>query len=329
MPEDEMMPAISIIIPAYKAARTIGRAIDSVLAQTLPAHEILVVDDGSPDDLAEVVERDFGDRVTLIRKSNGGAASARNAGIDRATGDFIAFLDADDYWEPNKLAIQMDVFARHPEVAVVAGRYFDEVPGQPRFETGPAATFCDEVRAERGPTAFRLATCMWTGTVIVRREAIATERFVSGLEPAEDRDVWARLAARHPICLLSMPLATAVHVPDSLSRSNLDRDCSNMLRVIERHRDLLGPRACRAWEAFVLYRWSAVDDNPRSALPRLVRSFLHWPFSLRGTEASIRFGRLKRLLTLVRLLCIPRRRAEPASDRVAHRSPGADVVRSS
>ena len=232
---------VSVIIPAYRAERTIRRAIDSVLAQTAPAAEVIVVDDGSPDGQAEVVAG-YGDRVRLIRNANGGAAAARNAGIEAATGDFVAFLDADDYWEPTKLQRQLAVFDRNPELAMVAGRYFEERPGRPR--TAPADTdpqWHDRVLACKGESAFRLATMVWTGTVMIRREALGQERFVSGLEPAEDRDLWVRLTARHPCCLVSEPLATAVLEGGSLSRSNVDRDCGNMLRVVERHRQLIGP----------------------------------------------------------------------------------------
>src|SRR5437868_7863345 len=100
--------SVSVVIPAYKAARTINRAVESVLGQTRRPAEVLVVDDGSPDgaDLAAALGR-YGDRVALFRKPNGGAASARNHGIDRAGGSVIGFLDADDYWEPDKLERQL------------------------------------------------------------------------------------------------------------------------------------------------------------------------------------------------------------------------------
>src|SRR5947209_192198 len=95
-------PKVSTVIPAYNASGTILRAIESVLAQTRPPDEILVIDDGSTEDLSLTLEP-FRACVTLIRKPNGGAASARNLGLDLSRGDYIAFLDADDYWEPRKL----------------------------------------------------------------------------------------------------------------------------------------------------------------------------------------------------------------------------------
>ena len=84
-------PTVTTVIPAYRAVHTIGRALDSVLGQSSPPAEVLVIDDGSPDDLSGAV-RQYGNRVTLVRKPNGGAASARNLGLDLARGDFVAFV---------------------------------------------------------------------------------------------------------------------------------------------------------------------------------------------------------------------------------------------
>ncbi len=116
-------PVVSVVIPACRAAHTISRPVDSLLAQTRLPDEILVIDDGSPDDL-EAALSVYGDRVMLVRKSNGGAASARNLGIERSRGELIAFLGADDYWEPWKLKRQLEILRTHPEVTLVAGRYY-------------------------------------------------------------------------------------------------------------------------------------------------------------------------------------------------------------
>jgi len=270
---------VSVIIPAYKAAGTICRTIDSVLAQSHPAHEIIVVDDGSPDDQAELIQRTYGDRVVLIRQPNGRTAKARNTGIDRATGDAIAFVDADDYWEPQKLQQQTAILRQFPEVGIVAGAYFSQSPGQERIVAPMAArqrSDCQRVLKVRKMQIVRIASSIWTGTVAIRRAALGDERFVSGLEPAEDRDLWIRML-RHPAYLMPEPLATAVLEPGSISRVNLDVDCENMLRVIQRQRELIGPMGVRLWTSEVLYRWAALDPCPDTALPRLWRSFLAWP----------------------------------------------------
>src|SRR5580700_8639860 len=95
-------PTISVVIPAYNAARFVGSAIESALAQTSTPLEVLVIDDGSRDDTAAVVQQ-YAAPVGLLRQSNGGPASARNHGVRVARGEWIAFLDADDTWLPQKL----------------------------------------------------------------------------------------------------------------------------------------------------------------------------------------------------------------------------------
>jgi glycosyltransferase involved in cell wall biosynthesis len=298
--------SVSVIIPAYKAAHTIGRAVESALAQSVPAAEIVVVDDGSPDDIAAALAP-YGERVTLLRKANGRAASARNMGIERATGDFMAFLDADDYWEPEKLERQLAIFQRHPEVGLVAGRYFTQPPGSERtVELEVDGRSFDRVLRLRGKAVFRAATSVWTGTVIVRREVLGAERFVSGLEPAEDRDLWVRLIAKTPIYLTSQPLATAVLEAGSTSRSSVAGDCSSMLKVVRRQRSLLGFFGTRMWESHTYYRWAALDANPASALGRLALSFCFWPLPYQRSRVRMAWARPK--LFAISLLRLARRR---------------------
>jgi len=110
------IPAISVLVPAYNAAKTIADTLSSVLSQSQPASEILVVDDGSTDSTATVVES-FGPKVTLIRQENRGAAAARNLLCSRAKGDLIAFLDSDDQWHPRYLETQLCLHAKLPEAA--------------------------------------------------------------------------------------------------------------------------------------------------------------------------------------------------------------------
>lgn len=129
-------PTISVVTPAYNAARHIGETLESVVAQTLPPLEIVVVDDGSTDDTVGVVER-FGDRVRVVRQENRGCGAAFNRAIAEASGDYVALCPADDLWEPRKLEWQTEALDRHPEVDVAFGhaRRFglveDEYPRPP------------------------------------------------------------------------------------------------------------------------------------------------------------------------------------------------------
>lgn len=109
---------ISVIVPTYNSAQYLGEALTSIAAQTLPADEIIVVDDGSTDETQQVV-RPFD--VTYIYQANAGAAAARNRGVAAAQGTILAFLDADDLWQPTKLAWQMAVLTKHPTVDMVFG----------------------------------------------------------------------------------------------------------------------------------------------------------------------------------------------------------------
>ncbi len=111
---------VSVVIPAFDAAEYIAEAIDSVLRQTRPVGEVIVVDDGSTDDTASVAEA-FGDPVRVVRQDRSGANPARNRGVRESAGEFIAFLDADDLWEPDKLAVQLDAFTADPAPDLVFG----------------------------------------------------------------------------------------------------------------------------------------------------------------------------------------------------------------
>ena len=117
-----MKPRFSVIIPAYNAAATLARAIDSVRAQSWPAHEIIVIDDGSGDDTA-LVAGNYGEAVKLIRQVNGGVSAARNAGVRAASGDWLAFLDADDWYSPDRLRLHAEWIEADPMLVFLTGDY--------------------------------------------------------------------------------------------------------------------------------------------------------------------------------------------------------------
>lgn len=114
------LPLISVVIPTCNRAHYLGEAIESVAGQSYGNCEIIVVDDGSTDHTADVVAG-FGDRVVLVRQDNRGTGAARNTGIARASGEFLAFLDDDDFWSHGKLALQMQAFDAAAETDAVYG----------------------------------------------------------------------------------------------------------------------------------------------------------------------------------------------------------------
>jgi len=170
---------ISVIIPAYNSAATIGKAIESVLAQTLQPVEVLVVDDGSLDCTAEVVSR-FDTPVRLIRRENGGPGAARNSAARQAKGDWLALLDADDTWLPNKLERQAD-YTFQPEYDVILGLgHLSDAPQYPTF---------DDIW-NRNTIA--------TSTALIRRsrfEAVGGFDEDRRLIGVEDWNLWLRMAA--------------------------------------------------------------------------------------------------------------------------------------
>ena len=273
---------VSVVVPYYRAKQTIARAVESALGQTVPPHEILIVDDGCPED-AMTATKPFGSSVTLIRKANGGTASARNLGIEHAEGDWIAFLDADDYWEPTKTERQL---AFSKGAGVVGSMWFTEAPNTPRSVAKIAnPAFFGRTFSPGDTDAFQVAMNLWTSTLLVRRKALSDQRFVSGLEPAEDRDLWIRLAASTAVHLVREPLATYGQWPESLSNSDSDRDCVSMLRVVHRHAALLGAKGVREQEAVIYRRWAGshlARGTPRSAVGPAARRLAIQPGSLQA-----------------------------------------------
>ncbi|HLA78486.1 MAG TPA: glycosyltransferase family A protein [Vicinamibacteria bacterium] len=118
-------PMVSVVVPAYNAERTVTAAVSSALQQTVSSLEVVVVDDGSRDATLETARRIHDPRVRVVSQENRGAAAARNRGILAATGEYVAFLDADDLWLPRKLARQLEVLSNHPACqACQCGAYF-------------------------------------------------------------------------------------------------------------------------------------------------------------------------------------------------------------
>lgn len=172
---------VSVVIPAYNVEAHISEALDSVLAQDYPQVELIVVDDGSKDDTANVVATRY-PQARLIRKANGGAATARNEGIRAAQGEFVAFLDADDIWLPGKLRAQIEHFAAHPEVGVNCtdfGRWESDehgifpdplsvIPDQGGIAPGAIDNDCSGWVYHK----LLLDNFVWTTTVVMRRSVI-------------------------------------------------------------------------------------------------------------------------------------------------------------
>lgn len=135
----ETLPTIGIVIPAYNAERWLGQALESVLAQSVQASDIVVIDDGSSDDTAAVAER-FGPPVRVVSQANAGIGAARNHGVALVKGELVGFLDADDLLATDSLACRAHALARHPDIDMVFGtvrRFSEMVDGEPTATNEP------------------------------------------------------------------------------------------------------------------------------------------------------------------------------------------------
>lgn len=190
---------ISIIIPLYNKEASIATALRGVLAQTYQDFEVVVVDDGSTDDGAAVVERYADPRIRLIRQANAGVSAARNRGIAEAQGEHVAFLDADDEWMPQFLEEIRTLQDTYPECRAQATNYIFCSNGV----KSPTILRKIPFKGERGVLTnyFEVASCshppMWTSAVCIERKLLQEiGGFPVGIKSGEDLLTWARIAVR-------------------------------------------------------------------------------------------------------------------------------------
>lgn len=198
-------PQISAIIPTFNRAAKVVAAVRSVLDQTLPEIETIVVDDGSTDGTAALLEREFGDCIRLLRlPQNRGVSYARNRGIELSRGAFIAFLDSDDLWLPEKSSCQLTFMQARPELLI---SQTDEV----WIRNGKRVNPCKHHLKPSGSIfAECLPLCVVSPSAVMmrRRFFAAVGLFDESLPACEDYDLWLRTAYRYPIELLPEKLVT-------------------------------------------------------------------------------------------------------------------------
>jgi glycosyltransferase involved in cell wall biosynthesis len=219
---------VSVVIPAYNAEQFLSRAVTSALQQTLRPVEVLVVDDGSNDRTAAIAEG-FGLPVRCVRQRNGGVSRARNAGIAEATGTYVAFLDADDVWEPAKLEKQVAQLEANPNAGLcftAAFRVDNELAVTETIAAGDYADYCE---------ALLLYSCVVTGScssAVARRELVVS---LAGFDPSfsqcADWDFWLRLSQITSFVVVDEPLVRYVCSPTSMSSDIrlLERDTFGVL----------------------------------------------------------------------------------------------------
>lgn len=221
------MPTVSVIIPTYQRANLVVEAIASVLAQTYQDYEIIVVNDGSTDNTQAVLAQ-FNDRIIAIHQSNQGLSAARNTGIKASSGKYIAFLDDDDRWLPEKLAKQVPILEMKPKVGLVCsnifrcdtqGRVVDEMPPAPKL---------------RVSWVLFQKNFIFVLTVLLRRACLdEVGLFDETLTSCEDYDLWLRIIEKWAVYCLDEPLAYYRQGEHSM-QTNAERMLTNWLRVKEK-----------------------------------------------------------------------------------------------
>ena len=245
-----MTPQVSVVIPTYKHSQYVLATLDSVFAQTHQNYEVIVINDGSPDDTAQVLKPLIEQNcIQYIEQANQGQAATRNRGLALARGEFIAFLDDDDLWPPDKLEWQVAFLNDHAEVSVVGGsvRIIDEAgeeTGEERFPKKPV-TF---------ESLFSGCPFLSPGQTLIRASQL---RQVGSLREdlwgVDDFDLWFRLLQNHSITVLPrLSLLYRFHA------SNASNDTSkmfyNILKVIKTHLPN-APVRKRAKLSRDAYRW--------------------------------------------------------------------------
>ncbi len=203
----------SIIIPLYNKAPYVAKAIDSVLSQTCTDFELIIVDDGSKDNSAEIVVQviEGHPNCHLIRQNNAGVSVARNNGVAVSKGDCLCFLDADDWWAPNFLEEMAKLIADFPDAGIYGTNYtiVNETKRKTRVspigvEAGFEKGYIDYCQAY----AKTLAMPLWTGAVCVPRPIFdEMQGFPKGIKLGEDFLLWIRIAMKYKVAFLNKPLA--------------------------------------------------------------------------------------------------------------------------
>ena len=201
VPGFESSPLVSVIIPTYNRCSSIGRAIESVLSQSYMHREIIVVDDGSTDGTMGLLET-FGDRIRVLHQNNRGVSAARNSGIRAAGGVFIALLDSDDSWMPEKLEQQVGFFRTNPQAMICQTEEIWIRNGKRINPKRKHQKFSGMIFEKTLPL------CLVSPSAVMIRRSLFDEVgfFDESLPACEDYDLWLRITWKYPVHLIDTPL---------------------------------------------------------------------------------------------------------------------------
>jgi glycosyltransferase involved in cell wall biosynthesis len=275
-------PTVSAVIPSYNYGTFVGKAIESVLSQSHPNVECIVVDDGSTDNTREVVAR-YGDRVHYIYQKNAGLPEARNTGVRAATGDFVGFLDADDEWEPKFVETALQYFEKMPaDLGVVACR-----ATQVGLDSKPLGLkrLLPEIDEELSLTDLIFRTRFFPSAVLARKSAVVEAGYFDPNYVSEDRDMWIRIAERHRVFLHGQRLVLIRKHATNMSKNAQSMKEKIKRTIVKSYRAYPQLRGrvffwLHVWSFFYFQSgWTFYDQGKRlTAIGELLKSLALWPF---------------------------------------------------
>jgi glycosyltransferase involved in cell wall biosynthesis len=323
-------PFVSVVIPAYNCAQYIAQAVQSVLDQSFASYEIIIVNDGSPDTEAlEAALASFRSRIVYVKQSSKGPAGARNTGILRAQGKYVAFLDGDDYWSREHLAKQIDMLERQSglELAYCDCQLIkDEKPFTRAFQLQPQAQFVSFESLLSEDSAISTSS-----TVVSRAAILAAGLFDEGFLRCEDFDLWLRMSFAG-VRMDYHPDAEVYHrinsVGLSANRTAMIQDLirvyqktATQLRLTRRQLDIIGEMVRRAEAEYSVEKLKdSLEkkdfEQARSAADRALALKKNWKLkvsalALRTAPRAFRFFHLGRAFLLGRKPFVRRPASSP------------------
>jgi len=228
---------ISVVIPTYNRANTIERAVNSVLNQTYKPLEIIIVDDGSTDNTRKVIESIKHPLVKYLYKENGGAASARNYGVQNACGNWVAFQDSDDLWREEKLKKQVEYFERHLEYELIY------CPYEMHYSSGLVKTIPNtknrQVLEGKVLQYLIIVNTIGAPTMLINKNAFQDiGGFDEKLRVVEDWNFAVRFAEKHSVGYVDEILVDAYQIDEGVS-SNMDATFEERCKMISKYRQVL------------------------------------------------------------------------------------------
>jgi glycosyltransferase involved in cell wall biosynthesis len=261
----DALPLVTVIIPCYNRDRFVREAVDSALGQTYPRIEVVAVDDGSTDDTLGILQS-YGDRIRLVQQKNSGTPSARNAGIGAARGDYLAWLDSDDAWEPEKIARQIDAARKWPQAALIHTRCLS-IDADGRALPVSGSDLAEHDDAIENDILPRLFVHCWpnTSSSLVKRSILDKVGLFDPGFYKEDWELYLRIAgAGHPFAYIGSRL-TRYRIHGESKTGALIANAIGVIRIrecIEAHRaEWLSHCPC------------ADADRDRRAVARHLREF--------------------------------------------------------